>query len=272
MATITAGGIWRETRAVVARHFSTLATLAGATVFLPNAAVRILLPTVSRPQINPADPTTVPPAFWTLLIVVIALQIAGLFAIAAITADRSEGGGRPVRETLAASLPALSKFAGALGLFVIGYFIVAIVLGLVFAIVAGVWLAASPAALAAAQKGEPPAALAGLVLAVVLPLMIYAWARLSPLVGIFLRERTGVIEGIKRAWTLSRGTAGAIMALLAGMVLAWFGLTWVQSGLAGMGLPQLAGVVVDLLGAAAGALIFTYAAAGTGIVYRELSA
>ncbi len=267
MATVTAAGIWAETRAVVARHRGTLLTLAAATVFLPNAAVRLVGPNLPAGT----GPATLPPGFWLMLATVLALQFAGLFAIAAITADRNEGGGRTLGETLGAALPALGKFALALVVFVFAYFIASLVVGLVLAVIAAIFMAASPAALASAQKGEPPMALAALVVAVVVPLMIYAWARLSPLVGIYLREPTGVIDGIRRAWTLSRGSAASIMALLTALVLASLGLAWIQSGLSSGGLPELAGVALDLVGAAAGALIFTYAAAGTGVVYRQLT-
>jgi len=261
---VTAGGIWHDTRAVVARHWQVFATLAGASVFLPNAAMRLLAPAGASPQ-APAD---LPPGFWTLLALVLALQFIGVFAVAAIAADPREGGGRTLGATLADAAPAFGKFVVALLLFVIGYAIATVAASLVLAIVA----VASPGALAGAGKGTAPMALASSLVAVVVPLLMWLWARLSPLVGVYLREDVGVVPGIRRAWALSKGATWPILALLTMFVLAsvTVGTLQVSAGqAAGAG---IAGMLLGLVFAGIGALFFVYAAAGTGVIYRQLSA
>ena len=206
--------------------------------------------------------------FWVVLLAVIGLQVGGVFAIAAISADRSEGGGRTLGETLGEAMPAFGRFIGALGLFAIAYLLASVVLAMVLGVVvlAG---GLTPDAVASAGRGAPPPGLAAVVLAVVLPILIWLWARLLPLVGVYLRESAGIVGGIRRAWGLSRGSAWPLVTLLLGLIGATFGLSAVQDALPATG---LAGGLLDIVSSAIGAWIFAYAAAATGIVYRELAA
>lgn len=267
MAAVTAAGLWAETRAVVARHRNAVLTLAAAFVFVPGAAVRLVLPSAIQPGATAAGGSQVSPMFWTLLFLVIALQVAGVFAIAAITADRAEGGGRRLGDTLAAAMPALGRFAAALGLFGVAYMAASFVLALVLGVVVlsgGI----SAAAVTSAGRGQPPVGLAAAVLAVVLPILIWLWARLLPLVGVYLRETEGVVAGIRRAWGLSRGSTWPLLTLLLGLLGATIGLGAVQDALPVTG---VAAALLDIAVSAAGAWIFAYAAAATGIAYRELA-
>ncbi|QXQ05005.1 hypothetical protein KX816_11970 [Sphingosinicellaceae bacterium] len=269
MAGLSVVGVWRETRAVVARHRGALMTLGAATVFLPNAALRLLAPAVASPSFDPARPVQVPQGFWLMVIMVIMLQFIGVFAVAAITADAREGGGRTLGQTLAAAIPALGKFLVALLVFFGVYFVGSIVFGLLLAIIVAIWSVASPGLLAGAKAGQPPLALAVLILAFFVPLMIWLWARLAPLVGVYLREPLGVVPGIRRAWRLSRPAVRPLVGLVITYIVAAFAIGAVQVGAASD--VGIVSIVVNLLFAALSAVIFVYGAAGTGIVYRELA-
>ncbi len=271
MAAVTAASLWADTRAVVARHRSAVLTLAAALVFLPSAALRLLVPpaVVAVAGTKAVSAAEVPLTFLVSLMVTILLQIAGVFAIAAITADRSEGGGRTLGETLSAAMPSFGRFIGALGLFAIAYLLASVVLAMVLGVVvlAG---GLSPDAVANAGRGSPPPGLAAVVLAVVLPILIWLWARLLPLVGVYLRESAGIVGGIRRAWSLSRGSVWPLVTLLLGLIGATLGLGAVQDALPAM--TGLAAGILDIVASAIGAWIFAYAAAATGIVYRRLAA
>ena len=270
MAVLTVAGIWRETRAVVARHRGPLMTLGAATVFLPNAALRLLAPSITSPAFDAAHPVQVPSGFLGLLLTVVLLQFAGVFAIAAISADSREGGGQPLGQTLAAAVPALGKFLLALVLFFCVYFLGSIVFGLLLAVVLAIGSAGSPELLASAKAGQPPLMMALIVLAVLVPLMIWLWARLLPLVGVYLREPLGVMPGIRRTWSLSRGALRPILGFVIVYLVAAFAIGAIQVGTASE--IGLGSIVLNLVLAALSAFVFVYGAAGTGIIYRELAA
>ena len=206
MAGLTLADLWRETRAVVARHRNVLLTLGAATVFLPNAALRLLAPDMAGPGFDPTKPVVVPPGFWLLMVTVIMLQLVGVFAIGAITADSHEGGGRTLGRILGDAVPSLGRFLLALIVFFGVYFVGSIIFGLVLAIFvsAGVPLGIS----GGPGAGPAPMAFAALILAIFIPLGVWLWARLVPLVGVYLREPVGVIAGIRRAWKLSSPRSG----------------------------------------------------------------
>lgn len=269
--TTTTAAIWTETRVVVARHLGIFATLAAAFQFLPTVIVRLMGPQVgTMPSLTPgaAPAPALSGSVWLILLVLMLLQYLGLFAIAAITSDPREGGGRTIGETIAAALPAFGKFLLALVLFGVGYMVFSLVAGLVLAIVAVIFGAAGGLTKGSGTDPQAIAGLVGLILAIVLPLVTWLMARLSPLVGVYLREGTGVVAGIRRAWLLSRGSAWAIVVLLL-LYLVTSGLVaMVQFSLGGAG--PLA-IVATLIAAAFSAVMFVYFAAATGVVYRQLA-
>ncbi len=269
----TSAAIWGETRAIVARHLGVFVTLAAACQFLPTVAMRLLAPQVATmPSLTPgaAPPPAIPASMWLVLLGITLVQYVGLFTIAAITSDPREGGGRTIGETIAAALPAFGKFLLALVLFAVAYLVFSLVAGIVLAILAIVFGATGGMTRTSAGTVDPQmiAGLVGLIIAVVLPLVTWVMARLSPLVGVYLREDAGVVAGIRRAWSLSRGSTWSVVLLLLLFLLL--------SGLAaaiqfGLGSGGVIGILGTLVAAAISAILFVYFSAAIGVIYGQVA-
>lgn len=271
MQRLTVGGVWADMSAIVTRHFVVFATLMAAFAFLPSLFVSRALPDVF--SIHRAAAGAMPavhPGFAPTLLVLVALQFMGMFAIIAIAADPHEGGGASVGRTLATSLPALGRFLAAGALVWLALVAVATLIGVVSGMVLG--FGGTPSA-----AGEQT--LAAIVVLVTMVIALWAGARLTPLPAVLLREGIGPIDGLRRAWALSRGATLAliqlsfvylgvalVLALMAQGLVAAFGIVGAAAG----GL-RFGSLIANIVSAAASAWLCIYYGAALGVVYRHLA-
>lgn len=272
--------VWRMTVDIVHRHFSTFVTLTAAFVFLPAVFIAVAFPQAGMFRLP--VPGQAPPPFPTGLILLGVLSgligLVGHFSIGAIAADPVEGGGRSIGEIITGVLPKIGKGLLA-GLYLLtAYLAVCLVAVVIVTILAAMFGAVSgmrtavPAGGALAAPTGPAMLVAGLLLVLILPLMIWATARLSPMLGVLLREPLSAFDSIKRAWTLSRGSAGPItgMLLLVAVASVVMGLL-VQSIGTALGLNAGVGLLlVAIVRSAVSALIAVYYYTGTAVIYRQL--
>ena len=171
-------------------------------------------------------------------------------------------------------LPKIGKAIVAGVLLFLVYMVGAIAIGLVVGIVAVVVIVAGSGA-GATPKADPVTAgiIAIVVIAAILPVVVWLYARLTPLLGVLLREPIGAWASIRRAWRLSRGSGGRLSALW----VALFVVTaivqvalWAVVGAAGPA-SSAVGFAAILVRSAFGAALGAYFYAGCGIVYRQLA-
>ncbi len=278
----TTGTIWRATIDVVRRHFGIFVSIAAAAAFLPTVLLRLFYPAMTAAPQMPALGQTAPamPAgFFPVLMLLFAAQLLGAFTIAAITADPAEGGGRTLAATVQGALPAFGKAILAGLLFMLAYLGFGVVLGIVMVIVAmiaGIGMAAGGGA--EALQGPGAANFVGVMVlvlfAVVVPLLTWLGARLSPLTGVYLREPVGVIDGIKRAWAMSQGSTWTIVRLVLVLLAMILVVVVMQVAIMGTGAARggIVALIFGLLLTAFSAWLFMYQSAGLGIIYRQLRA
>lgn len=272
--------VWRVTADIVHRHFSTFVTLTAAFAFLPSVFLAVAFPQAGVFRLP--VPGQAPPPFPTGLILLGVLSglvgLVGHFSIGAIAADPSEGGGRSLGQIIVGVLPKIGKGLLA-GLYLLVVYLavcfVAAVIIIVFAAmsgaVSGMPTAVPPGGALPAPTG-PAIMVGGLLLVIIVPLMIWAAARLSPMLGVLLREPLSAFDSIKRAWTLSRGSAVPItgMLLLVGVASLVVGIL-VQSIGTALGLNAGVGLLlVVVVRSAVSALIAVYYYTGTAVIYRQL--
>lgn len=272
------GDLWNGTIAVAHRHFASFAVIAGVAVFLPGQASRLLFPALGNLSMLPkmgAPPPVMPAGVWLYLIVLYAFYALGFFSIAAVAADPHEGGGRTMGAIVRSTLPAIGKAFLAALLFMLAYLLFVTVFFIVAAIIGGIFFAVTGGAKSGANPATSGLAVViGTVIVLVLvPLMFWVSARLSPLTGVYLSEEVGVVGGIKRAWALSKGSAGTIIGI--GLLITVIALVLLagQYGMAAAGLMTgIGGFVGGLVLGLVGAVLFVYQAAGFGYLYRRLRA
>lgn len=282
MGRLTMNGVWEETRTVARRHFETFVTFAAAFAFLPPLALGVAFPGMMSAMTNPDAAAALPSTFVLAALANSLLGFVGIFAIVAIAADPAEGGGRRVRESFAGALRGLGKFLLALLLIYVVVVVAGIALGIVVAIVA----AASGGLGGSGAAAGGPATVAGptvaaAILAVVLPVMLWLTARLSPMVGVFVREPVRVIGGVRRAWRLSRGSTWPIVGLLLLFVFASLAIGFGGAGLGAAfgvagrlasGSVGVGALLFAIVTSALGAALLLYYAVALGVIYRQLSA
>lgn len=276
MARITIDCVLRETAVQVRAHLSAFVTLAAAFVFLPALIAGLVAPapTFHMPKLG-AMPQF-PPWFWATTIVTLGLQMLASLTVASIAGNPRRPIYETVGTTLARMMSALSRYVGAILLLCVAYLIVSVPVLLVLAMGTG-------AASALGGSSSPQGALAaqqvgGVFLLFALPVMLWVCARLSPMLGVFAAEPVGPVGGIRRAWALSRKSAGKLVLLLILIAVALLLLSVLGQGLGGAlgslaafgGSMALARVVTLIVAGLVGAASFIGIAAGQGVVYRQL--
>lgn len=203
--TVTIGSILRGTHAAVRAHFGSFAAIAAAFQLLPLLAFHLLEPGASNPY-------AMAPAQLGVLVGINLLGFLAMLTFAAVAGEAADAPPRSFGAALADSLVPLLKLIAAAIILYIALSIVAGIIGAVVAIGAVMLMPASSEA----------AAMVSVLLIVLISaaLSLGLAARLSPLPGIYLFEAIGVFRGIRRAWALSRGHAGALLLL----GLCYFGL------------------------------------------------
>lgn len=274
MARITIDGVWRETIAETRAHFAAFATLTAAFIFLPALLLGAALPRMPIP--TTITPATMPPfhaRVFVAILAIIALQSIGMLTIVAIAGDSARSPHETVGQTLARVLPGVLRYFGALLLLLVGYFIIAIPISIVLGVLfAGLGAAGMKANAAGANMAV------GLALLVILPMLLWLGARLSPMAGVFSIEAASPMRGIRRAWTLSAGSGWRIMLVIVVFSLAVLAVLFVTQGLA-----AALGVAATLAGAhSVGAIVFVVVTSvlnalisilfmvALGVIYRQL--
>lgn len=270
MTNMTFVGLWQGTHAAVRRDFAAFMTLAAAFIALPALALNIAMPDMTNIAAIGSRPA-LPAGLLPLLFLVMLAQIVGLFSNSAVTADPDSGGDRTFAAIMRSALPGVLRFAGAIILLYIVTLVATVVVFIVGALIA--------LAMGLFERGASPPPSVGTILGwaiaaclLVLPIIVWLQARLSPMVGVYLREQGGVIAGICRAWGLSRGHAGPI----AGMLLVYLAMAMaimlvalvLSIGLA-MRHPVMI-VVLPIVMAVPGLFLNVYSGALLGVIYRQL--
>lgn len=226
MAKLSITTAWNETAGFVAREGRLLFPLAFMLIALPVALMSAFTPT-------PAGPGELPGAgLWLLLLPLAAIaSMVGNIAISylALRPGTSVGeaisrGGARFAMLLAAAI--LLGLAGAVALFFIAMIVMLIV----------------PGAMAGAQSGVPTPAVASatfLMVALLLPLLIYFGARLMVMTPVAAAEEGGPLTLMKRSWQL---TAGNVWKLV-GFIL----LVAIAVGILGAAIESVVGLAAGLL-------------------------
>lgn len=221
--TISIGRAWDETRDILARDGSLIATVSAALLMVPSAVYGLVVPQASSMAAEVAEPT----AFASLLqIAVIVLGQVGVLALAAIALRRRESVGHAIRQAFGRVLPLI----GATLLYAVPMlFLVAFVLG---AMVGG----ETPEAMLANLQNVSGSAVLALTILFIASLVI--GVRLIFLVPVLMSENGGAIAAMKRSWALTRGATPRLLL---------FVLLWAVTGIIVLiSASSIAGIVITL--------------------------
>jgi hypothetical protein len=217
---------WNETAAFVGREARLLFPLAFMLIALPVAAMSAFTPA-------PAGPGELPgPGLWLLLLPLAAIaSMIGNIAISHLAlrpgASVGEGiarGGARFAMLLGAAI--LLGLAGVAALFIIAMIVMMLV----------------PGAMTGAQSGVPTPAVASatlLMVALILPLLVYFGARLLVMTPVAAAEEGGPLALIKRSWQLTAGNTWKLV----GFIL----LVAIAVGILGAAIESVAGLAAGLL-------------------------
>ena len=274
MRAIDARTLIGDTIAMVHRHFAVFATVSAAFYFVPSVAFGLLFPLAGRAP-DPAHPVHVPPVFWLVALVLGLVALVAGFTIAAIAADPAEGGGRTLGATMAGVMPRIGKALAAGLILAAGYFILCFAAAFIFVIVAVI------VAVGSGSAAKPPTidpamimTITGGFIVALLPPFFWLYGRLTPLLGVLLREALTPGDSIRRAWALSRGNGWRIAGLQLIIFLpemAAQGLAWGFLRSAGAAPGDALGVAALVVRTAVIAWLLLYHYAGMAIVYRRLA-
>lgn len=274
MARISIDGVWRQTLAETRAHFPAFATLTAAFVFLPALVFGAASPPMpTATSLAAATISTLPVWFFPAILLLVVLQSIGMLTIVAIAGDAARSTSETVGSTVKRVLPRVSRYLGALLVLFVVYLLLAIPIGLVVGLVLGGFSTAG-------QLPDHVTAASATVLAllVILPLLLWLGARLSPMVGVFSIEAVSPIRGIRRTWALSAGSGWRIMLLIIVFTLAVLALLLVTQGLAAAlgvaatlaGTHSISGILFVVASAMVNALISILSTVALGVIYRQL--
>ncbi len=226
MAKLSITTAWNETAAFVGREARLLFPLAFMLVALPVAAMGLVMPT-------PASPNELPGGGLWLLALPVALIASTIGNIAishlALKPGASVGEG-------------IARGAARCAMLIVAVILLGLVAMLSFFIVATIVMLLVPGAMAGAQSGVPTPALATatlLMVALILPLIVFLTARLLVMTPAAAAEEGGPIRLIQRSWAL---TAGHTWKLI-GFIL----LVFITVGVLGAAIEAVVGLVAALL-------------------------
>ncbi len=273
MARITIDGVWRETLAETRAHFAAFATLTAAFIFLPALLLGAAAPTMPVVAITPTTMPSFPAWFWPAVLLIVALQSVGMLTIVAIAGDATRSPQETVGQTLTRVLPGVLRYLGALLVLFIGYLLIAIPIGLVLGL-----LFAGMGAVGVRSSAASGTGAVLLALLVILPLLLWVGARLSPMVGVFSVEGPSPIRGIRRAWALSSGAGWRIVLVIIVFTLAVLVVLLVTQVLAAAlgvaatlaGAHSIGGIAFVVVSAVLNALISILFTVALGVIYRQL--
>lgn len=260
MKSLSISTAWEETTAFVKREGHLLFPVALLFLALPGAALEIALPGGMR-EIRVAGDmkaaTPIPPGLIPGILLVGLLALTGALAIYALALRP----GISVAEALGLALRRLPVLVGAMLLIGLGFggaVIIASVIGSI------------------AAMGAGKSAGVALMVALLLPVVLFVSVRLLLLNAVVLNEPAGSIEAIRRGWRLTTGHFARLAGFLAALLLLMLVVQLVSQmlfGLAGimLGGSALATLFAGLAVAAVNALVQVYFLVMTCRIYRQLA-
>lgn len=207
---------WDEALGLVRGNFQLLAVIAGVFLLLPTVLFYLAFPEILAPsaatgqELSDDQALAMLGTLFPAILLVILVQMIGYLAMISLI-----GGGRPtVGEAImsaARSLPTL-----------IATFITLFVIMVVGGVLLGVGLGLVVAGLALAFGEGSVIPLAILLYIVLIGVMFYLYARISPLLPVIAIERArGFLQPLKRAWRLTKGAGRRLFAFFALLFIAY---------------------------------------------------
>ena len=221
---------WNEALSLVRANFQLLAVIAGVFLLLPTVVFylgfpEIIVPPAAGEQLSDDETIALAAKLFPAMILMILVQMVGYLAMIALI-----GGARPtVGEAIGSAVKALptllATFLTLVAIGVAGGFLLSILLALV---IVGLALLVGEGALIG---------LTILLYIVLLGVMFYLYARISPLLPVIAIERArGFVQPLRRAWTLTKGAGTRLFAFFALLFVAYIVISMV------------AGIVLQALG------------------------
>jgi hypothetical protein len=222
---------WEEALALMRANFQLLAVIAGVFLLLPTVVFylgfpEIIVPPAAGEQLSNDETIALAAKLFPAVILMILVQMVGYLAMITLI-----GGARPtVGEAIASAVRALptllATFVTLVAIGVLGGFLLSILMVLV---IAGLALVLGEGALLG---------LSLLLYFVLLGVMFYLYARISPLLPVIAIERArGFVQPLRRAWTLTKGAGRRLFAFFALLFVAYIVISMVAAiGLQALGL------------------------------------
>ena len=222
---------WNEALSLVRANFQLLAVIAGVFLLLPTVVFylgfpEILVPPPPGQELSNDEAFALAARLFPAVLLMILVQMVGYLAMIALI-----GGARPtVGEAIASAVGALptllATFLTLVAIGVLGGFLLSILMVLV---IAGLALVLGEGALLG---------LSLLLYFVLLGVMFYLYARISPLLPVIAIERArGFVQPLRRAWTLTKGAGRRLFAFFALLFVAYIVVSIVAAiGLQALGL------------------------------------
>jgi hypothetical protein len=214
---------WEEALALMRANFQLLAVIAGVFLLLPTVVFylgfpEIIVPPAAGEQLSNDETIALAAKLFPAVILMILVQMVGYLAMITLI-----GGARPtVGEAIASAVRALptllATFVTLVAIGVLGGFLLSILMVLV---IAGLALVLGEGALLG---------LSLLLYFVLLGVMFYLYARISPLLPVIAIERArGFVQPLRRAWTLTKGAGRRLFAFFALLFVAYIVISMVAA-------------------------------------------
>ncbi|MGV3555591.1 MAG: hypothetical protein ACO1OD_10070 [Croceibacterium sp.] len=221
---------WDEALALVRGNFQLLGVIAGVFLLLPTVVFylgfpEILVPPPPDQELSNDEALALAAKLFPAVILMILVQMVGYLAMIALI-----GGARPtVGEAIGSAIKALPTL--------LATFVTLFAIGLLGGVLLTILLALIVAGLALVLGEGALIGLSILIYIVLIGVMFYAYARISPLLPIIAIERArGFVQPLKRAWSLTRGAGRRLFAFFALLFVAYIVISMV------------AGIVLQALG------------------------
>jgi len=236
------GLAWNDGVAKVRDNFQILAIISGVFLFIPSAIFAVAMPDVMSlayggGAINPEDPAAIlnmfGPGFIFGYVVMIVLSLVGYTAMMALM---NQNRNLTVGEAIGQGIKSLPTLFGAMLLFLVGYFLFALIVGVIFGLViAG--LGAISSVLATIVAFVLGVALIGLILCI--------FTRLSMVLPVVAIEQvTNPITAITRSWSMTAAVQWRLLAFYALLFIAYMVIALLLFGVLGVIMAATGGVTV----------------------------
>ena len=263
------GRAWNDAVAKVSANFSLLAILGGVFFFLPAVVMYLAMPELLDMTMMPAgDPDAtkhmlenLAPSLLPLFLLVMVASFVGYCAMIALIGDTRR---LSVGEAITVGFKALLPLLGVLVLFLLGYVVAALLVGVLFGLmVAGLSLISQGLAYGVAVL---------LALAIFVAVMML-FTRLSMTLPVVAIERIGnPITAMRRSWTLTRPVQWRLLGFYALFFIAYFVVAMVLFMVMGLIAAATATpAVLGFLNGLAGAIVAMVFSGLLAAIYRQLA-